>query len=328
MASLSLAGVGCNSDDPNDATEKKVYGQGEAPYLRSNAAATTSLSMEFPLAKIDRPQYINLKDYASVFHRNLDMTVDETVAALQNGDVTLLNINASRQVWDLTPSNYDTYGWYYASNGVGNAENAVFTMEFQPLTNMVEIKAVGVPAVGTMANVDFGFAEVNGKDFDKYVRFTVSLSVTDPSKVVLNVVIPAGGYNAYSINLKDYAESIRLALGMEYDDLVKALENDGIDVYLVDSNGNRVLDEDGGRPGYTSGALGYWLDSDGNITGWSGDGYPANLMFLEYGGNGVYNLGNSANGTPSGTQAKITFDFVLKDNPENFLQFVVAATFE
>lgn len=99
-------------------------------------------------------------------------------------------------------------------------------------------------------------------------------------------------------------------------------------MWLVDANGNRVTTADGGHPDYTSGALGYWLDPDCNITNWSNDGYPANLMFLEYGGNGVYNLGNSKNSTPAGTQATVRFDFVSIDDPTCFLQFIVAVTFD
>ena len=40
IAALAFAGVGCNSDDPADASEKKVYAEGEAPYLRTNNEAT------------------------------------------------------------------------------------------------------------------------------------------------------------------------------------------------------------------------------------------------------------------------------------------------
>jgi len=32
---LGFTGVSCNSDDPMDATEKHVYTEGEAPYLRA-----------------------------------------------------------------------------------------------------------------------------------------------------------------------------------------------------------------------------------------------------------------------------------------------------
>ena len=325
---LAFAGVSCNSDDPSDASSKHKYAEGEAPYLRTNAAATSSLNMEFQMVKIDQPQYIYLKDYAPVFHKNLNMTVDEAIAAIENGSAVFYNINSSRQRWDLTEGTYGEYGWYYAANGLGTADNAVFTMNFDKDTKSIEIKAVGVPPVGTMSTMDFGIALKKDYAFDDYVRFTVLASVTDPSKVVMSANIPAGGYNTFGINLKDYSDSFMLSMGMTADEVIKALENDQIDVYLCDADGNRVLADDGSRPGYTSGAYGYWLDPDGNITNWSGDGYPANLMFLEYGGNGVYNLGNSANSTPAGTQATVIFDFVSVDDPTSFLQFIVAVTFD
>lgn len=327
-AMLGFAGVSCNSDEPADATSKHEYAEGEAPYLRTNPAATTSLSMEFPLARIDQAQYIYLKEYAPVFHKNMNMTVDEALAGLKNGTVGFFPINTSRQRWDLTPANAGEYSWYYSPNGVGTVENAVFTLTLDETAKAIKIQAHDVPAVGTICSLDFGLAEKKDAAFDDYVRFTVQASVTDPSKVVIAANVPAGGYNAYSINLRDYAESIRMSLGMSVEELIKALENDRIDVYLNDADGNRVVDADGNRPDYTSGWLGYWLDGDGNITYWDGAGYPANMMFLEYGGDGYYNLGNSASSTPSGTQANIRFEFVSVDDPEAFLQFVIAVTFE
>jgi hypothetical protein len=327
---LAFAGVSCNSDDPTDASSKHEYAEGEAPYLRSNAAATTALNMEFQVVKIDQPQYIYLKDYAPVFHKNLNMTVDEAIAAVENGSAIFTTIKTARQCWDLTPSNYGEYGWYYAANGLGTADDAVFTMNFDKDNKVVEIKAVGVPAVGTMSTIDFGIALKKDAAFDDYVRFSVLASVTDPSKVVMSANIPGEGYGTYSINLKDYADSFMLSMGMTVDEVIKALDNNQIDVYLCDADGNRVLAEDGSRPAYTSGALGYWLDPEGKITGWNGNGYPANMMFLEYGGGGVYNLGNADGSslTPKGTQTTVRFDFVSVDDPTSFLQFIVAVTFD
>lgn len=325
---MALGAVSCNSDDPNDATSKHVYAEGEAPYLRSDADATNALTLEFQMAKIDEPFYINLKDYAPSFHKNLDMTVDETLAALQNGDVVFYNINSTRQRWDLTAGNNTSYGWYYSTSGISDAADAVFTSQLDIDRKQIILKTVNDPEVGDMTSIDMGFAIKNGTDFDKYVRFTVAVSVTDPSKVVLNANIPHAAYDVYSINLKDYSESIELAMGMTYDEFVKAFENELIDVYMVDTDGNRVTNSDGSRPDYTSGWLGYWLDSDLNIVYWDGSGYPANLMFLEYGGSGIYNLGNSASITTTGTQCKLTFDFVSVEDPSSYLSFIIAVTFD
>ena len=328
MASaLALASVSCNSEDPTKASSKHIYAEGEASYLRTNVAATNTLNMNFQMAKIDQPQYINLKSYASSFHKNLDMTVDEAINGLYNGDVVFYTINAARQRWNLTESNYGEYGWYFRPSGVCDPEEANFTLSLDPQSKIVEIKAYGVPEVGTMVNFDFGFAKKNGKDFDDYVRFVVSSAVTDPSKVVITANIPAGGYNTYDINFKDYAETIMLCLDLDVDTFIKRFDNEEFEVYLV-KDGQRVTGPDGGVPGYTSGWLGYWLDSDGNITYWDGAGYPANMMFLEYAGGGYYCLGNSASSTPTGTQATVTFDIVDSLNPDNFVQFIVAVTFD
>ena len=104
MASmLAFAGVSCNSDDPSDASTKHVYAEGEAPYLRTNAAATTALEMDFQMVKIDQPQYIYLKDYAPIFHKNLNMTVDEAIAAIENGTAVLQTSRHLASVGTLLP---------------------------------------------------------------------------------------------------------------------------------------------------------------------------------------------------------------------------------
>lgn len=329
LAALAFSSVACNSDDPAEASEKKVYAEGENPYLRTNTAATNAMTREFPLARIDEPFVINLKDYATSFHKNLNMTVDEVLAGLKTGEVVFYNINTSRNRWDITPATLGEYGWYYSSNGLSSAEDACFTMELLPDQKCIQIKAVNEHIVGTTCNMDFGFAINNGSNFDDYVRFTPALSITDPSTVVLNVTIPAGGYSVYSINFYDYEEAFQISLGISAAEAVKMIESDPVkmEVYLRDADGNRVL-TDGKKPAYTAGALGYWLDPDLNITAWSGDGYPANMMFIEYGGDGIYNLGNSASSTPSGTTAKLTFDLALVDDPDTFVQFIVAVTFE
>lgn len=336
---LALTMASCNTDEPNDACDKHEYAEGEAPYLRSNPAATNAMEMVFQLAKIDQPQYINLKDYASCFHKNLNMTVDETLAALANGDVVFYPINTARQVWNLTAPTMGEYSWGYTSAGPLSAEGfgetvdpvtPDFVMTLDTDKKRIEIKAVGTPAIGTMVNMDFGFAEKKNSALDDYVRFSVTASVTDPSKIVLSANVPGEGYGYYSIKLKDFNENFSLAMGLSAAEVIDALENDKIDVYLCDADGNRITKEDGSRPDYTSGAYGYWINPDMQICGWNGAGYPANLMYLEYGGDGLYKLGNAdaSSLTPTGTQVKLIFEFVSVDNPENFIQFIVAVTFD
>ncbi len=326
---LAFGATSCNSDEPADATSKHVYVEGEVPYLRANPAATNTIAHNFLAARIEEPLVISLKDYAPSFHKNLNMTVDETLTALANGEVKFYTINTGRQRWNLDEPSLGASGWYYntANMPVASSEDAAFSMELDSKAKTVTVRAVNDPAVGSMTTMDFGFALDNGKDYDDYVRFMISCSVSDPSTVILDAVIPAGGYNAYGINLKDFAEAIELCMGMPYADFVTAMDNEEIEVYLCDADGNWVLDADGNRPGYTSGWLGYWLDSDLNITGWDGGGYPANLMFLEYGGGGTYNLGNSASSTPAGTQVRLRFDLVANGDPATAVHFIINVTF-
>lgn len=326
---LALGATGCNSDDPSDATEKHIYAEGEMPYLRSNPAATNTVVHNFLVARIDEPLVINLKDYAQSFHKNLNMTVDETLTALANGDVEFRTINTGRQRWNLDTPTFGESGWYFNSASMPTTadDGAIFSMELNQKAKQLIVRAVNDPAVGSMSTLDFGFALKNGKDFDDYVRFMVSCAVSDPSTIIMDATIPAGNYNAYGIDLKKYAEAIELCTGMSYADFVSAFDNEEVDVYLCDADGNWILDEDGNRPGYTSGWLGYWLDENLNITYWTDKGYPANLMFLEYGGGGLYNLGNSATTTPAGTQVRLRFDLVVGGDPASAVHFIINVTF-
>lgn len=326
---LAIGATGCNSDDPKDATEKHVYAEGEAPYLKANPSATNALAHNFLVARIDEPLVINLKDYASSFHKNLNMTVDETLTALANGDVKFFTINTGRQRWNLDAPTFGANGWYFnsASQPTTADEGAIFSMELNQKAKQIIVHAVNDPAVGSMSTLDFGFARNSGTDFDDYVRFMVSCAVSDPSTVIMDATVPAGGYNAYELNLKNYAEAIELCTGMTYADFVTAFDNEEVEVYLCDSDGNWVLNDDGSHPDYTSGWLGYWLDSDLNICYWDGAGYPNNMMFLEYWGGGIYALGNSASSTPAGTQARLRFDLVVGGDPASAVHFIINVTF-
>lgn len=328
-ALLAIGATSCNSDDPNDACEKHVYTGDEAPYLRSNAKATNSLTHNFLAARIDEPLVINLKDYAASFHKNLDMTVDEALTALDNGNVVFYSINSGRQIWNLTAPTLGNSGWYFNTAGQPTGgENGVFSVNLDRASKKIEVRTVNEPPVGTLATVDFGFAINNGHDFDNYVRFMIDLSVTDPSTVILNATVPGGDYAGYEINLGQFAEAFELCMGIPYKDVVNLLDNEAIDVYLVGADGNWVVNDDGSRPDYTSGWLGYWLNPDLQICYWDGGGYPNNLMFLEYAGGGTYVLGNAGNGgTPAGTQALVKFDFVLNGDPASAVHFIVNVTF-
>lgn len=335
IAALAFAGVGCNSDDPSDATEKKVYAEGEAPYLRTNNEATVTASRVFSVVDIDAPQYVYLKDYATQFHKFLNMTVDETVAAIERGEVVFYNINTSRQCWDVTPPNNGESGWYYTSNGrvASSDQNPVFTASLNKTEKAIEIHAVNNPAAGTLTTLDMGFAIKNGRDFDDYVRFAISLVVTDPSIVECSGSVPAGDWASWSLDFSKYDAELQAALGLSAKEFIKLygqcepeyqwtnFEDDPIQVFLV-KNGERVTGEGGLRPKSTTNWMGWWLDKDQNIVGYGDTSY----IFLE-GAEGVYNFGRHPN-VPSGESATIIVDFAVTADLDKHIKFMVNLSFE
>ena len=68
MACLALSFTAC-SDDPNDAVEKHVYTESEAPYLRIDASANITYNAEFREGHI-APISISLKNYAEKIQEN------------------------------------------------------------------------------------------------------------------------------------------------------------------------------------------------------------------------------------------------------------------
>lgn len=332
---LGFTGVSCNSDDPMDATEKHVYTEGEAPYLRADAGATATAYKIFKVAEIEAPQYLNLKDYAPYFHKKLNMTVDETLAALENGEVVMYNINASRQCWDLSAPNYNGDGWYYTTGGqvATDASSAAFTAQLDSDTKSIELHALEGVGAGTVSKLDIGFAIKNGENFDDYVRFSITMEVTDPSIVDCSGIVPAGDWNSWSLNFADYDKEIQDALGIDSKEFIKLWgscepqfqwdkrSEDPIQVYLM-KNGERVADADGMRPKSTTNFMGWWIDKDQNIVPFGDDSF----IFLE-GADTSYNFGRHPNVT-SGTTAVILVDFALTADLNKHITFKVNLTFE
>lgn len=332
-AVLGFAGVSCNSDEPADATSKHEYAKDESPYLRTNTAATATAYRVFNVSTIDEPQYINLKDYASYFHKNLDMTVDEVMTAFGNGEVVMYNINTSRQRWDLTNPNNGEYGWYYTTGGqvaTGDA-SAAFSSEFDRENKRIILHAVNGPGAGTVTNLDLGFAKVNGKDFDDYVRFTIQIEVKDPSIVEVSGIVPAGDWAGWGLEFTAIDAELQAALGLtakEFMVLWNQCEQDGdsrdtdpIQIFLL-KNGERVVDESGKRPATTTNWMGWWLDADQNIVSF-GD---SSWIYLE-GSETSFNFGRHPN-VPSGETAVILVDFALTEDLNKHITFRVSLTFE
>lgn len=332
---LALGAASCNSDDPSDACDKHVYAEGEAPYLRTNAAATNVAKIQIPVAKLGEAQYINLKDYATSFHKNLDMTVDEVMTAIGEGEVVVYNINSARQCWNLTAPTYGDNGWYYTSGGLVTTEDGdpMFTLSFDRAQKAFAINALDNAGAGTIATIDLGMAMNSGTDFDKYVRFNIIVEVTDPSIVECSGIVPAGDWESWSLDFNKYDEQLQAALGLSAKEFITlwqtcepefqwaSVEQDPIQVYLI-KNGQRVADDSGFRPTTTTNFMGWWLDREQNIVSWGDDCY----IFLE-GSDDAYNFGRHPN-VESGVTATILVDFALTDDLDSHITFKVDLTFE
>lgn len=331
---MAVGVASCNSDDPCDATSKHVYGEGEAPYLRTNNAATNAVSFEIPIARINEPVHVYFKDYAKSFHHNLDLTVDEALAGVDNGELVIYNINSGRQCWILNEPNDADNCWYYtaAGNITEDPTTASFSAKFLRQEKCFEICALNNPPAGTQAKLDLGFAIKSGTDFDDYVRFTINIVITDPSMINVSGKIPAGDYNSYTLKFADYDSQIQTAFGMTAKEFIKLIDSideyeqeiadQPVQVFLM-KNGERVTDENGLRPETTTNAFGWWLDADLNIRSW-GEGC---FLFLEYGGGGQYNFGRYP-GVASGTQTLVIVDFALTEDLNKHITFMVSLTFE
>lgn len=332
---LALGMSSCNSDNPNDATSKHDYTDDiYAPYLRTNAAATASMAFQFPLASIDEPQEINLKDYARLFHDNLGMTVDEAMNEYDNGNVVLYNIALSKGRWDLTAPTCGTAGWYYTNASAITADPSAASakVEFDRDKKKFVITMVNEPAAGTVLNLNLGFAIKNGgKDFDRYVRFNPSMVVTDPGKVITSMNLDGSvGYDYKPISYDEFAEDIEYSMQMNIDDFCEMVDDpDQIIMLMEDATGNWLWEYESMRVGTTNGRQGYWLDANYLPCYWDGAGWDANTFNIEsYGADdrAVYPM-LSSTGAPAGSYL-LRWVFVLAEDNSRNVEFIVTINVE
>lgn len=329
MALLACTATACNSDEPMDATSKHVYGENEAPYLRTASGANATVNVEFPVMRIDQPATISLKQFATYFHKNLNMTVDEALNAMDSGDVVFYNVNSARGKWDLTPPTLGTTGWYYNSyNAICQSEDAKFSIEFDRAAKNLVVRAVNRPAAGTLGTFSVGFAVKNGRDFDRYMRFTVNTSVTDPTIVAFSGSIPGGAYSACGYDFRKCEDQIVKCFGMTAKEFIAAIDNEEVVTFLMRDGKRRTVNDDGVTtlPG-TAGYLGWWMDENLDPVSWNGSGYPANFVFCEYGGDGIFNFGR-ADKVASGTKTTVVVDFALKSNLDAHITLIASLVFE
>lgn len=317
------------SDDPLDATSKHVYGPDENPYLKTDLAATISTSQEFPVQRIDVAQEIKLADYAETFQAQLGMTVDEVVNGVSNGSVVFCPINVNLGQWMRnTAPTKGTYGWHYNSaGGLCDASSAMYSVEFDAAKKAVVVACNSNTAAG-IYSFNVGFAIDNGTNFDDYVRFSNSISVTDPSKIVLTKSFDASAeaFTGFSINFADHKDAIEVCMGMslaEFSAAVVASGDARYDETLTPTLAMYPVKDDDTwdtASDYTANGLGYWFDINSNVVGWS----DACVYFAES-GDGSVNFGRYYD-IPVGTKVNIHFVYTVINDPSRYIEFLISAT--
>lgn len=326
IACFTLSLVAC-STDPEDATSKHVYGENENPYLKTNADAVVSTKAEFPISRLEA-KTVKLTDYAEKFHTYLGMTVDETLAALSDGSVVFYPINASKNCWNKTAPTKGTNGWYYnAAGGVCNAENGIAFIELDVAGKSLIINVEESAPLGTMT-MNVGFAINNGENFDDYIRFAFSITVSDPSKVVINGTLPAGDYAGFEISFADYADAIEPCIGLSVDEFSKEVKNSGDarnDSSIIPTIAMYPVKEDGTwdeTSEYTANGLGYWFDGKSNVSS-----YGDNCVYFIESGEGNVFVGRYSN-IASGTTIKAHFVYAMIEDSGRYVEFIVSGTME
>lgn len=317
MACFALGFTAC-SDDPNDAVTKHVYGPDEAPYLRADANATISNSLEFKIGHL-AVQTINLKNYAEQIQTKLKMTVDDVFVGLENGDIVFYNINTSRGAWDKTAPTKGSTGWYYNSaGGVTTESNAQVAVELDKANKQIVVSVPETVEDGMNGTVNVGFAVDNKKDYDMYVRFSISYKVSDPSSNIVTINVPNTDYTPYVVDLNDYEDNIKDAFGMTLKEFCEAIQSTDGDMvlYMLDKDGNWITDQ-----AYTASGMGYWCDADGNIMKWAD---KPNYFVESHGDEGAIYIG-AYPGQEAGTEFRVRFVYTLKSDNSKFIQFVFKA---
>ena len=325
MACFTLGLTAC-STDPEDAVEKHVYGPEEAPYLRSDANATISINAEFRKGHVS-PKTIYLKDYAEQIQTKMKMTVDDMLAKLETGEVVFHSINTARGAWDMTAPTKGN-GWWFNNNGAVVSSDGAASIELDKSAKSLTLEVPEESTAGLSMTANVGFAVVNGKDYDQYIRFAVNFAVTDPGTIIQDIRIPEGDYVTYELEFPTIEEAITACFEMSVDEFMEAVSTTDGDMalYIADDDGNWNT-----TASYTAGGLGYWMDVDNQITNWSKEGFKAgNFYYIEThtteGGNSV-GIGR-APGVPSGSEVKAHFVYASHSDPSKYIEFVLNVIFE
>ena len=316
VACLAFSFAAC-SDDPMDATEKHVYGPNENPYLKTNAAATISTSQEIPVQRIEEAQEIKLADYAEKFQTLLGMTVDEVVSGISNGSVVFCPINTNLGQWMRnTAPTKGTYGWHFNSaGGLCDASSAMYSVEFDASKKAILVTGNSNTAAGNYS-FNVGFAIDNGTNFDDYVRFSGSIKVSDPSKVIVNGTFAEddGSYTGFFIEFADYRNVFEVMTAMTLEEFAAAVDAGECSIYMVKADGSWDTEAS-----YTAaGKGGYWFTMDGQYTNWGVSSVYFIEMYPEY-----VHIGQYPGELPKGTTLNIHFVITLDADHNKYVEFIV-----
>lgn len=335
---VGLGFAACD-DDPEDAVSKHVYGPDENPYLRTDTSATISISAEFRKGNI-APKTINLKDYADKIQSHLFMTVDDMLEGLDNGSVAFYNINTTRGAWNKTAQNV-TGGWGYSKSGVITNTNQAATLTLDKANKQLVVDMPDDAEAGTLISVNVGFAIDNGRDFDNYIRFSISVAVTDPGTVMANITVPLNDdYEVEYLYFSDEAikSAIETCLGISYEEFIEDIQKTeysddrasatdwgsmsdwgDIALYMVDADGNWLVDSP-----YSADQPGYWLSTSGLPTTWGADDC---LLYMDtWSDDEAIAIGPF----PGMSATTVTLHFVYASRTDNqkYVEFIVNVTLE
>lgn len=315
-----LAFTAC-SDDYNDATSKHVYGENENPYMKINASAQVGTSVGLEVNG-EHSYTLSLGGYASKFDEQMGMSLDAVISGLDTKGTVFYPINTTRNQWAKTAYTTDGIGWAFNSAGqpckVDDADSkATVTLDKNTKTLKVSLTEGGIKA-GTTLTINVGFA-VNGPDYDKYVRFTFNIGVTDPTVAVISQNI---GSDELSIPIVDYEENIANVFDMTVEDFISTTTAaKQIKFCLADSQTGEWLDM---GEKYTANN-GYWMNASGASTSWGTTGYA---VYAEYRTDeGVIALGRNTD-IAKGTTGKLSVGFVDVNDHTKCLRFIVSYTME
>lgn len=126
-------------------------------------------------------------------------------------------------------------------------------------------------------------------------------------------------YSTAEISLSGYSYELENNLGLTVEQFKQAVEEKTVELCIVNKTTDTWQSAD-----YTANGLGYWLDSDMEVTTWDAAGYPANALFIETGEDAI-SIGR-ADGIMSEAIFELSFVYRLVNDHSKYLRFNVEIT--